>query len=229
MESHGIWIAQKNTNPELYIHTVYLLLRDTKLLLRDSVYKLKITTSFCGVPTSFWGTRYRQFRKRSTLKRSTKHPNLENDAPKSETTVGWRTTTLSLAWRKPNRVEEADASNCLTERCRFFSSFGQFWPFWSEIGYGMCSLVLNGAYVLEEATSSALDNKIISLLIFTPTVYLGLTQGTDHFLIFYTFFPPLPPPHFYCFLPPPHFHCFLPPPPHFYCFQFSYCFPTRQA
>ena len=39
----------------------------------------------------------------------------------------------------------------------------------------MCTLVLNGVYVLEEATSSALDNKIISLLIFTPTVYLGLT------------------------------------------------------
>ena len=34
--------------------------------------------------------------------RGTKHPNLE-------TTVGWRTTTLSLAWRKPNQVEAMDA------------------------------------------------------------------------------------------------------------------------
>ena len=56
--------------------------------------------------------------------RSTKHPNLENEAPKTrkrstqdsktkhpnlETTVGWRTTTLSLAWRKPNQVEATDA------------------------------------------------------------------------------------------------------------------------
>ena len=56
---------------------------------------------------------------------STEHPNLENEAPKSrkrstkisktkhpnlETTVLWRTTTLSLAWRKPNQVEAMDAS-----------------------------------------------------------------------------------------------------------------------
>ena len=37
MEGHGIWRAQKSTNPELYINTVYLLLRDAKLLLRDSI------------------------------------------------------------------------------------------------------------------------------------------------------------------------------------------------
>ena len=35
--SHGIWRAQKSTIPELYINTVYLLLRDAKLLLRDSI------------------------------------------------------------------------------------------------------------------------------------------------------------------------------------------------
>ena len=37
MEGHGIWRVEKSTNPELYINTVYLLLRDTKLLLRDSI------------------------------------------------------------------------------------------------------------------------------------------------------------------------------------------------
>ena len=37
MEGHGIWRAQKSMNPELYINTVYLLLRDAKLLLRDSI------------------------------------------------------------------------------------------------------------------------------------------------------------------------------------------------
>ena len=63
--------------------------------------------------------------------RSTKHPKLENEAPKSrkrstyrkrstqisktkhpklETTVGWITTILRLAWRNPNQVEAADAS-----------------------------------------------------------------------------------------------------------------------
>ena len=30
--------------------------------------------------------------------------------PKLETTVGWRTTTLSLAWCKPNQVEATDVS-----------------------------------------------------------------------------------------------------------------------
>ena len=48
--------------------------------------------------------------------RSKKHPNLENEAPKTtqisktmhpklETTIGWRTTTLSLAWRKQPRQQ----------------------------------------------------------------------------------------------------------------------------
>ena len=35
--------------------------------------------------------------------------------------------------------------------------------FWSEIGYGSCTLVLNWVCFLEEATSSSLDDKIISL------------------------------------------------------------------
>ena len=63
-------------------------------------------------------------RKRSTLNSKTKHPNLENEAPRTrkrstqnsktkhpnlETIVGWRTTTLSLAWHKPNQVEATDA------------------------------------------------------------------------------------------------------------------------
>ena len=50
----------------------------------------------------------------------TKHSNLENEAPvenealekealKLETTVGWITTILRLAWRNPNQVEAADA------------------------------------------------------------------------------------------------------------------------
>ena len=49
--------------------------------------------------------------------RSTKHPDLENEVPKArkkkhpnlETTVGWRTTSLSLAWRKTNQVEVTHA------------------------------------------------------------------------------------------------------------------------
>ena len=56
MEGHGIWRAEKSTNPELCINTVYLLLRDAKLLLRD-FYKLKINTSFWGMPTSYEGFR----------------------------------------------------------------------------------------------------------------------------------------------------------------------------
>ena len=45
---------------------------------------------------------------------SLKQPNLENEAlenedPKLETTVGWITTILRLAWRNPNQVEAADA------------------------------------------------------------------------------------------------------------------------
>ena len=47
----------------------------------------------------------------------------------------------------------------------FFSRFGhRFWPFWSYIGYGFTTLVLNRVCPLEEATFSSLsirpsDNK----------------------------------------------------------------------
>ena len=44
--------------------------------------------------------------------------------------------------------------------------------FWSEIGYGSCTLVLNWVCFFEEATSSSLDDKIISFLMFTPTLYV---------------------------------------------------------
>ena len=45
-----------------------------------------------------------------------------------------------------------------------------FRPFWSEIGYGLCTLVLNWVCLLEElATSSLFDDKTISHLMFTPT------------------------------------------------------------
>ena len=45
-----------------------------------------------------------------------------------------------------------------------------FQPFWSEIGYGLCTLVLNWVCFLEElATSSSFGDKTISLLMFTPT------------------------------------------------------------
>ena len=60
----------------------------------------------------------------------------------------------------------------------FFSRFGllgyQFRPFWPEIGYGLCTLVLNWARFLEElATSSSFGDKTISLLLFTSTtVYM---------------------------------------------------------
>ena len=41
---------------------------------------------------------------------------------------------------------------------------------WSEIGYGLCTLVLNWVCFLEElATSSSFGDKTISLLLFTPT------------------------------------------------------------
>ena len=52
----------------------------------------------------------------------------------------------------------------------FFSCFGsgigyQFRPFWSEIWYGLCTLVWNWVCFLEElATSSSFGNKTISLL-----------------------------------------------------------------
>ena len=37
-------------NYKLYINKAYLLLRDAELLLRNSIYKLKINTSFWGIP-----------------------------------------------------------------------------------------------------------------------------------------------------------------------------------
>ena len=48
----------------------------------------------------------------------------------------------------------------------FLSEIGyQFRPFWSEIGYGLCTLVLNEVCFLEEvATSSSFGNKTISLV-----------------------------------------------------------------
>ena len=47
----------------------------------------------------------------------------------------------------------------------FWSEIGdQFRPFWSEIGYGLCTLVLNWVRFLEElATSSSFGNESISL------------------------------------------------------------------
>ena len=56
-------------------------------------------------------------RSTSTQISKTKHLNLENEvpieneAPKTqlETTVGWITTILRLAWRHPNQVEAVDA------------------------------------------------------------------------------------------------------------------------
>ena len=48
MWGHWIWRAQKSTNPELYINTVYLLLRDAKLLEGFHYYKLKINISSGG-------------------------------------------------------------------------------------------------------------------------------------------------------------------------------------
>ena len=55
----------------------------------------------------------------------------------------------------------------------FRSEMGyQFRPFLSEIGYGLCTQVLNWACFLEEATSSSFGNKTISLLMFTPTMYM---------------------------------------------------------
>ena len=46
----------------------------------------------------------------------------------------------------------------------------QFRLFWSELGYGLCTLVLNWVCFLEElATSSPFGDKTISLLMCTPT------------------------------------------------------------
>ena len=47
-----------------------------------------------------------------------------------------------------------------------------FWPFWSEIGYGLCTLVLNWVCFLEEPTSLSLGDKTIFFLMFAPTVYV---------------------------------------------------------
>ena len=65
---------------------------------------------------------------------------------------------------------------CRAKGYAFFSCFGrseighQCRPFWSEIGYGLCTLVLNWVCFLEElATSSSFGDKTISLLMFTPT------------------------------------------------------------
>ena len=64
---------------------------------------------------------------------------------------------------------------CRAKGYAFFSCFGrseighQCRPFWSEIGYGLCTLVLNWVCFLEElATYSSFGDKIISLSVFTP-------------------------------------------------------------
>ena len=55
----------------------------------------------------------------------------------------------------------------------FFSLFGlligdQFRPFWSELGYGLCSSLELGMVFLEElATSLSFGEETISLLMFT--------------------------------------------------------------
>ena len=47
---------------------------------------------------------------------------------------------------------------------------------WSEIGYGLCTLVLNWVCFLEKlATSSSFGDKTISLLMFTPTLIYVLS------------------------------------------------------
>ena len=48
----------------------------------------------------------------------------------------------------------------------------RLWPFWSEKGYGLCTLVLNciGYVFLEEATSSSFGDNTISLSMFTSPV-----------------------------------------------------------
>ena len=54
--------------------------------------------------------------------------------------------------------------------CRAKRFYGFFYPFWSEIGYGLCTLVLNWVRFSEElATSSSFGDKTISLLMFTAT------------------------------------------------------------
>ena len=64
---------------------------------------------------------------------------------------------------------------CRAKGYVFFSHFGgeieyQFRPFWSAIGYGLCTLVLNWVCFLKElATSSSFGDKTISLLMFKPT------------------------------------------------------------
>ena len=40
--------------------------------------------------------------------------------------------------------------------------YGFFQPFWSEMGYGLCTLVLNWVCFFEEATSSSFGDKTIS-------------------------------------------------------------------
>ena len=42
----------------------------------------------------------------------------------------------------------------------------QFRPFWSEIGFGLCTLVLNWVCFLEETTSSSFGDRTISLFMF---------------------------------------------------------------
>ena len=47
---------------------------------------------------------------------------------------------------------------------------------WSEIGYGLCTLVLNWVCFLEKlATSLSFGDKTISLLMFTPTLIYVLS------------------------------------------------------
>ena len=64
----------------------------------------------------------------------------------------------------------------------FWSQIGyQFRPFSSEIGYGLCTLVLNWVCFLEElGNSSSFGDKTISLLMFTPTTVYVPWQLVTH-------------------------------------------------
>ena len=58
-------------------------------------------------------------------------------------------------------IKEQTWNMCGAKGYDFFSRFGyQFWPFWPD---GLCTPVLNWVRFLEEATSSSLGDKIISL------------------------------------------------------------------
>ena len=121
----------------------------------------------------------------STQISKTKHPKLE-------TTVGWRTTTLSLAWRKPNQMEATDASappnkgpqihpKVLFQACQLFN-----WTFLDRKSCIISLAILDTSYLnmhfFSTHTCLAWDNKSTSSFVIFESSVLLQFESLGHWL-----------------------------------------------